>query len=217
MKQLYLLLIIILVSCDSDHKDATNQKYENPSHLICDCYQTEHAKIGIDFFKEKEAYKAYIDKVNPSSGANLSLSLISFYKKMHYNSFDAKLADTVFQQNYLKSIDVALVKKCINKYAHLKGVQDLINELENIGMSDSYSIDEQLEILQSLEKKLNLTKNVTWVEPMQLNAFFYMYDRYNKEFGQPSIEVILNNMLPPPPPEMPFMPKPIEEIEVEVD
>ncbi len=216
MKIYYILPLLCFFSCGSVAEDALSSKQESTSDLICDCYQSEHEVISIDFYKEINAYKEYITKISVTKAPNLSLSLLNIYQEMQNNTFETNPADTVFQVNYLESFDIDLLKKCITKYSHEEEITSMIETLDNIGLSMSYQQKEQLDILISLQEKLNAIPNATWVEPLELNAFFYMYDRYNKKASKVKIEVLQDELLvPPPPPPVPTEVLPSTEDKIE--
>lgn len=211
MKIFYLIPFVGFLSCSSNAEDTTSIMQESTSDLICDCYQSEHEAIGIDFYKEINAYKEYIEKISETKDPNFSLSLLNIYQEMQNNSFETNPADTVFQVNYLESFDIDLLKKCVTQYSQEEEVSSMIEKLDNIGLSSSFSQKEQLDILTSLQEKLNAIPNSSWVEPMELNAFFYMYDRYNKKASEVKIEVMQDEILPPVPPLPPPPPSPVTE------
>ena len=218
---LLILGSILLQNCDSSNNEKPNSG--TVDELICDCFIESHEKIKIDFLDEIKFYKQFISEISPNTSKNLSSNIVAIYEEMQNDTFEPRLYDTTLQKEFQKHIDFPSVKNCITQFSNEKEIRELIETLDRVGMSSSYDPQEQIKILKSLEVGLKDAENVTWVEPMQINAFFYMYDRYNQAASEVKIDVLHDELLlppPPPPPPMPNIPPPddyeIEESEEDV-
>lgn len=221
IKWLLIGVIFCLNACSDKEESSTAKKESsstvkadvNSNNKLCQCYQEEHEKIGIDYNASMLEFERYLTSNLPAYKNADTASYLAYLDYLIQNNgyahYHGKL-DSSFEP----TIRLDLLRSCLFDNEQPEIIEHTIAHFDKI-VSTFFSKPEREAVLKNLIVLISTAPSYdTWLDPFLLNSTYSIHKQEMKLL-QASIQQDIQDTViyaaPPPPP------KPREEIITEDD
>lgn len=219
IKWLPMGVIFSLLACSNEEKSSSEKKEESyatkANDDLCNCYQEEHEKKGIDYNKSMIDFEDYLKSNLPAFKRVDTASYKAFLDYLilnnGYENHDINLA-----RSYEPSIRLDLLRTCLFDNEQPEIIKSTIAHFDKI-VRESFSDLQRESVLQNLKVLISTTPSYdTWLDPFLMHSAYTIHLQELILF-QAKDSVVYAAPPPPPPPPAKTIPKPQEVIITEGD
>lgn len=228
IKWLLIGVIFSLHACSDKEESSTAKKESsstakadvNSTNKLCQCYQEEHEKIGVDYNASMLEFERYLTSNLPEYKNADTASYLAYLDYLMQNNGYAHYRGKL-DSSFEPTIHIDLLRSCLFDNEQPEIIDHTIAHFDKI-VSIFFSNPEREAMLESLIVLISTAPSYdTWLDPFLLNSAYLIHKQelnlLQESIQQDIADTVVYATPPPPPPPAKIVPKPREEIITEDD